>query len=91
MTGQRRSRHLRRQRARLARDGHPTQARRDALKAAARERDEALRKLRGDIQPKIDRLHAELVEKRREIWDDYDQGVALIGKAHILSPAGAEQ
>lgn len=89
MPSQKRSRHLRRERSRLAREGHPTEQRRAAMKAAAVERDRRLRELRLEYEPKIARLVEEQEQKRREIWKDYEQRRDLIGQAHILAPAAA--
>lgn len=88
MPSQKRSRHLRRERSRLAREGHPTEQRRAAMRAAASDRDKRLRELRLEYEPKIAELVAKQEEKRREIWVDYDARRELILKAHIL--AGAE-
>jgi hypothetical protein len=88
MPSQKRSRYLRRTRARLAQEGHPTEDRRAAMKAAARERDKLLREARVEYETKIRELEAKWEERRREIWADYDQRRDLIGQAHILVPAG---
>ena len=88
MPSQKRSRHLRREHARLAREGHPTEQRRAAMKAAAAERDKRLSELRREFQPKIAELEVKWAEKRREVWADYEQRRDLIGQAHILG-AGA--
>jgi hypothetical protein len=83
-----RARYLKRVRRRASRLSdtprrEPTD-RQSALAAAAAEKTKRLNDLRAKYEPKIADLELEYADKRREVWDDYEQRKELIRQAVIL-------